>query len=59
MMGYGNDEEPIEEIINSWDCDKFRDFLKRKFEEYKDVVRGLDNFSMIFRLFKASNGNLG
>ena len=38
-MGNGNDEAPIAEMIDTLDCDKFRDFLKRKFEEYKHVGR--------------------
>ena len=58
-MGHGNEDALVEDIINTWDCDMFRDFLKSKFEEYKRVGRGLDNFSMIFYYFTAINGNLG
>lgn len=36
----GIDEAPIDEIINTHDCEKFRSFLEKKFEEYKRVVRG-------------------
>ena len=36
----GIDETPIDEIINTWDCEKFRSFLENKFEEYKQVGGG-------------------
>lgn len=38
----GIDEAPLDEIINTWDCEKFRSFLERKFEEYKHVGRGFE-----------------
>jgi len=34
----GIDEAPLDEIINTWDCEEFRSFLEGKFEEYKHVV---------------------
>ena len=59
LMGHGNEDALVEDIINTWDCDKFRDFLQSKFEEYKRVGRGLENISMIFYYFMELNCNLG